>query len=161
MKLAELKSSGLAAVSASVASLCCLLPLAVVVLGLGSGAFMAVTMKYTYVFLPIGILGTAAGSYLHFRERRRCERLGCAMAGGRLNLALLVASTLVLATAVALTAMPETTSRLIAAWSGTQAMDHGAPGPAASHPAGPSSESGPEAVPARLARATLHVDGMT
>jgi hypothetical protein len=27
-------------------SLCCLLPLAVIVLGLGSGAFMAVTMRY-------------------------------------------------------------------------------------------------------------------
>lgn len=27
-------------------SLCCLLPLAVIVLGLGGGAFMAVTMRY-------------------------------------------------------------------------------------------------------------------
>ncbi|MBI3456490.1 MAG: hypothetical protein HY002_11965, partial [Candidatus Rokubacteria bacterium] len=74
MKLGELRSSAVGILSASVASLCCLLPLVVVVLGLGSGAFMAVTMRYTYIFLPAGILGTAAGYYLYLRERRRCER---------------------------------------------------------------------------------------
>ncbi len=151
MKLGDMGASVLAATSASVASLCCLLPLAVVVLGLGSGAFMAVTMKYTYVFLPLGVLGTAAGYFLYFRQRRRCDRLGCAMAGRRLNLALLMASTLVIAAAIALTAMPETTSRLIASW-GSARVDHGA--------TGPTSTTG-HATAETVAQATLHVDGMT
>jgi hypothetical protein len=39
--------AGLAAwAGAGLSSLCCLLPLAIIVLGLGSGAFMAVTMQY-------------------------------------------------------------------------------------------------------------------
>ena len=39
-------------------SLCCVLPLAIVLLGLGSGAFMATTMKYTAIFVPIGVQDT-------------------------------------------------------------------------------------------------------
>src|SRR5260370_7927562 len=54
-------------VSASVAawlgallsSLCCLLPLAVIVLGLGSGAFMAVTMYYRWLLIPADVRGGA------------------------------------------------------------------------------------------------------
>lgn len=39
--------AGIAAwVGAGLSSLCCLLPLSIIVLGLGSGAFMAVTMQY-------------------------------------------------------------------------------------------------------------------
>jgi hypothetical protein len=34
---------------ALLSSLCCLLPLAVIVLGLGSGAFMAATMQYRWI----------------------------------------------------------------------------------------------------------------
>jgi len=46
MKLGS-AGAGLAAWAGAVlSSLCCLLPLAVIVLGLGSGAFMAVTMQY-------------------------------------------------------------------------------------------------------------------
>lgn len=45
-------------------SLCCLLPLAVIVLGLGSGGFMAVTMPYRWIFIPVGVLGVAAGFLL-------------------------------------------------------------------------------------------------
>lgn len=42
-------------------SLCCVLPLTVIVLGLGSGAFMAVTMRYRWLLIPAGVLGVAAG----------------------------------------------------------------------------------------------------
>ena len=51
MKLSNLKAGLVSFSSASIASLCCLLPLAVVLLGLGSGAFMIVTMKYRAIFL--------------------------------------------------------------------------------------------------------------
>lgn len=43
MSVPDLKPALLSLVSALAASLCCLLPLAVIVLGLGSGAFMAAT----------------------------------------------------------------------------------------------------------------------
>jgi hypothetical protein len=163
MKLTSLKSSAVGMLSASIASLCCLLPLAVVVLGLGSGAFMAVTMKYSAIFIPAGILGTAVGHYLYFRERTRCARLGCAMAGSRVNLALLVLSTLVLGLAVILTALPEYTARLIASWGGTVAMEDGMV-PAqhgAAQPTGDALRAGPHGSLAAVAHATLQVDGMT
>ena len=164
-KVSDLKSSAVAVISASISSLCCLLPLVVVVLGLGSGAFMAVTMKYSSIFIPAGLLGTGAGYFLYFRERRRCDRLGCRMVGGRLNLVLLVISTLVLGVSVTLTALPDYTARLIASWGGTAAMEHGVSGPAghgvgargASPPM--SSEDSGAMVP--VTRVTLHVDGMT
>lgn len=153
-----------ALLSASVASLCCLLPLVVVVLGLGSGAFMAVTMKYSYIFIPAGILGTGAGYYLYFRERNRCNRLGCAMAGSRLNLVLLMVSTLILGLAVTLRVLPEYTAGLIASWGGTVAMEDGMGAPrrsgAETHPVDGTS-SGERGAPVAAATVTLKVDGMT
>jgi hypothetical protein len=54
MKLGSI-GAGLAAwVGAALSSLCCLLPLAIIVLGLGSGAFMAVTMQYRWILIPTG-----------------------------------------------------------------------------------------------------------
>ncbi len=154
MKISDLKSSAVAVLSASVSSLCCLLPLLVVVLGLGSGVFMTVTMKYSFIFIPAGILGTGAGYYLYVRERKRCDRLGCRMVGRRANLALLVVSTVVLGVAVTLTALPDYTARLIASWSGPAAME-GKMGRSAGQ--GAADRVGPVA----LASATLGVDGMT
>lgn len=167
MKPADLKPSLTAILSASIASLCCLLPLVVVVLGLGSGAFMAVTMRYTSIFIPVGALGTGLGYYLYFRERRRCDRLGCPMGGRRANLALLAASTLVLGVAVTLTAMPEYTARLIASWGGQVAMEEmggmggSSPTGATRHPAGGSAVSGEGQATGAIASVTLRVDGMT
>ena len=165
MKVSDVKSSAVAVISASVSSLCCLLPLVVVVLGLGSGAFMAVTMKYSSIFIPAGILGTGTGYYLYFRERRRCHRLACRMVGGRLNLILLVLSALVLGVSVTLTALPDYTAHLIASWGGTAPMEDGMSGPAGHGVGGravsapPSSGESGAIVP--VARVTLHVDGMT
>lgn len=165
MKVSDVKSSAVAVISASVSSLCCLLPLVVVVLGLGSGAFMAATMKYSSIFIPAGILGTGTGYYLYFRERRRCLRLACRMVGGRLNLALLVISALVLGVSVSLTALPDYTAHLIASWGGTAPMEDGMSGPAGHGVGGravsapPSSGESGAIVP--VARVTLHVDGMT
>lgn len=84
-----------------------------VLLGLGSGAFMAVTMKYTAVFVPIGVLSLFAGSYLHLRERRRCEREGCRTVGSGWNLALLAVSALVVAAAVFFSLFPALSSDVL------------------------------------------------
>ena len=99
---------------ALLSSLCCLLPLAVIVLGVGSGAFMAVTMRYRWLLIPAGIIGVAAGFLLYVRERRRCAALACKMAGSRLTLALLIVASLVVTTSILLDRFPEFTSDLLA-----------------------------------------------
>jgi len=75
MRVTNLKPALVSVCSALLASLCCLLPLAVMILGLGSGAFMALTMRYQAILLPLGILGVTAGYVLYLRERRRCRSL--------------------------------------------------------------------------------------
>jgi len=106
--------AGLAAwAGALLSSLCCLLPLGVIVLGLGSGAFMAVTMQYRWILIPTGVLGVALGFVLYARERRRCARLACRMAGSRVTFALLIAASLVVASAIVLDQFPEMTSDLL------------------------------------------------
>ena len=107
--------AGLAAWAGAVlSSLCCLLPLAVIVLGLGSGAFMTVTMQYRWILIPAGVLGAGTGFMLYVRERRRCEQLACRMAGRRVTLALLIVASLVVATSIVLDRFPEMTSDLLA-----------------------------------------------
>lgn len=108
-------SAGLtASVGAVLSSLCCLLPLAVIVLGLGSGAFMAVTMQYRWLLIPAGVIGVAIGFFLYLRERRRCAALACRMAGSRVTLALLVVASVVVVTSIVLDRFPEFTSDLLA-----------------------------------------------
>jgi len=107
MKLVELKSGLVSFGGAFIASLCCLLPLAVVLLGLGSGAFMVTTMQYRPLLLPLGLLGAGLGYYLYFRERRRCKALGCRMAGSQINLILLAVATVMLAVELIFVAFPD------------------------------------------------------
>lgn len=99
-------------VGAALSSLCCLLPLAVIVLGLG--AFMAVTMRYRWILIPAGVLGVVAGFILYFRERRRCSQLACRMAGSRITLALLTIASLVVVTSIVLDRFPGMTSAVLA-----------------------------------------------
>ena len=107
--------AGLAAwVGAALSSLCCLLPLAILTLGLGSGAFMAVTMKYRWILIPAGVLGVTAGFILYIRERRRCDAAACRMAGSRVTLGLLVIASLVVTASIALDRFPEFTADLLA-----------------------------------------------
>ena len=113
-------------VGAALSSLCCLLPLAVIALGLGSGAFMAVTMRYRWLLIPAGIAGVLAGFMLYLRERRRCDALACRMAGSRTTLALLLLAALIVTSSIALDRFPEVTSELLARI--TDGAEHGAIG---------------------------------
>ncbi len=99
--------------SAFIASLCCLLPLTVVLLGLGSGAFMMVTMQYRWIFLPIGIIGVSLGYYFYFREKQRCTTIGCAFVGRKFNLTLLGLATVMLVTELLLVIYPAFLSELL------------------------------------------------
>src|SRR5215470_17312457 len=114
MRFAALTAGVVAWVGAALASLCCLLPLTVIVLGLGSGAFMATTMHYRWLLVPAGIIGIVTGFILYVRERRRCDALACRMAGSRVTLALLIMASLVVTTAIVLDRFPEFTSSLLA-----------------------------------------------
>ena len=126
MKLGSLGAGAAAWAGALLSSLCCLLPLTVIALGLGSGAFMAVTMQYRWILIPTGILGVVVGFAFYIRERRRCEALACRMAGGRTTLALLVLASLVVVTAIVLDRFPEMTSDILVRLSDTGG--HGAVG---------------------------------
>ena|SRR3989338_7324688 len=113
MNLGSFKAGLVGVSSAIISSLCCLLPLTVVLLGLGSGAFMMVTMQYRTIFLPIGVIGVAMGYYLYFRERRRCDSIGCAFVGGRINLAFLLFATVTVVAALVLDFFTELTSEIL------------------------------------------------
>ncbi len=113
MNLGSFKSALVSLPSAIVASLCCLLPLLVIMLGLGSGAFMTYTMRYSYIFIPVGIVGVTIGYVFFFREKRRCEVTGCRMVGKNLNLALLIIATAMVTIAVLLQIFPELTASII------------------------------------------------
>ena len=121
--------AGLAAwAGALLSSLCCLLPLAVIVLGLGSGAFMAVTMRYRWLLIPAGVIGVTTGFVLYVRERRRCNALACRMAGSRVTLTLLIVAGLVVATSIVLDRFPEMSSDLL-----VRLTDGGTHGSASGH----------------------------
>jgi hypothetical protein len=113
MRLGSVGAGVAASLGAALSSLCCLLPLAIIVLGLGSGAFMAVTMQYRWILIPAGILGVVMGFALYVRERRRCEALACRMAGSGVTLALLILASFVVAAAITLDRFPEFTSDLL------------------------------------------------
>ena len=126
MKPGAIGAGAVAWLGAALSSLCCLLPLAVITLGLGSGAFMAVTMQYRWILIPAGVVGILAGFALYIRERRRCDAFACRMTGSRLTLALLVLASLVVTTSIVLDRFPEMTSDLIARV--TDGGGHGAAG---------------------------------
>jgi hypothetical protein len=106
MRLGAFGAGLVASVGVVLSSLCCLFPLAMIVLGLGSGAFMAATMPYRWFLIPAGVLGVGAGFALYARERRRCDALGCRMVGSRIM-------SLVVVTTIALDQFPGVTSDLL------------------------------------------------
>ncbi|MCH7914404.1 MAG: hypothetical protein IH856_15425 [Deltaproteobacteria bacterium] len=113
MDFNSIRSGLVSFTSAFIASLCCLLPLTVVLLGLGSGAFMMVTMQYRYIFLPVGVVGVALGYYLYFREKQRCTSIGCAFVGRKFNLTLLGLATVMLVAELLLVIYPALVSELL------------------------------------------------
>jgi len=114
MTLGSLGASAAAWVGAVLSSLCCLLPLGVIAFGLGSGAFMAVTMPYRWILIPLGVIGVVTGFVLYVRERRRCDALACRMAGSRISLALLILASVVVGASIVLDRFPEATADLLA-----------------------------------------------
>lgn len=113
MDLRPFKAGLVSVSSAFIASLCCLLPLTVVLLGLGSGAFMMVTMRYQTVLLSVGAFGVALGYYLYFREKSRCTTVACTVVGRKFNITLLGAATVMLVVELLLVMYPEAVSEIL------------------------------------------------
>ena len=96
MQIEDLKP-GLIGVGTSFgASICCVLPMTIVLLGLGSGGFMMVTMQYRIILYPLGLLGLVTAYWLYFRRRKVCDAQACRMQGKRWNIAVLVFSTVLM-----------------------------------------------------------------
>jgi hypothetical protein len=83
MKLENLNPGLLGLGTAFGASVCCVLPMTVVLLGLGSGTFMTVTMQYRPILYPLGLLGVATSYWLYFRRKCACDAQACRMPGSR------------------------------------------------------------------------------
>lgn len=101
-------------VSALLAATCCLLPLALIAMGLAGAGLMMSLMRYEWLTLPLGVLGLAGAYGLHFRSRRQCTTAGCRFVGERLNVAMLGGATVIVTVALLLRVFPSWTSRLLA-----------------------------------------------
>ena len=107
MRIFNVKSGMVSLTSAFVASLCCVLPLAVVLLGVGSGAFMMTTMKYSNIFIPTGVIGVGLGYFLYFRQKKKSAACGCPMPSKKLNLTILIFATILVVLSVVFNVFPE------------------------------------------------------
>jgi hypothetical protein len=107
MRILNVKSGMVSLASAFVASLCCVLPLTVVLLGIGSGAFMITTMKYSNIFIPIGVIGVGLGYFLYFREKKKSAACGCPMRSKKLNLTILIFATILVVLSIVFNLFPE------------------------------------------------------
>jgi hypothetical protein len=113
MQIFNIKSGMVSLASAFVASLCCVLPLTVVLLGIGSGAFMMTTMKYSNIFIPIGVIGVGLGYFLYFRQKKKSAACGCPMPAGKLNLTILIFATIVIVLSFIFNVFPELIAPLL------------------------------------------------
>lgn len=91
-----MKSSKLGIVSAFIASICCLGPLVLVLLGLGSLGLGAVLGKYHwyFIFIAIGLISYAWWHYL--KEKKTCNLQGCQMENKRITLITLIITTMII-----------------------------------------------------------------
>ena len=72
-------------VSAIVAASCCLLPIALIALGIAGAGFIMTMMRYEWITLPLGVTSLAGAYAFYFRGRRRCDAAGCRFVGQRLT----------------------------------------------------------------------------
>lgn len=96
MKPTDLKYGFMSVITAFSATLCCVLPMTIVFLGMGSGAFMMTTMKFRIILYPLGLLGVGVSYYLYFKKKKECDALSCRMQGKAINLTLIVFSTIMM-----------------------------------------------------------------
>ena len=100
-------------VAALLAASCCLLPLALIGMGVASAGLMMTMMRYEWITLPLGVIGLAGAYAFQFRERRRCDTAGCRLVGERATNVLLGVATAVVAVALLLRLFPSWTAAIL------------------------------------------------
>lgn len=97
-----MKASKLGILSAAIASICCLGPLLLILLGLGSLGIGAAIGKYHWYFIVAALLllTFAWGSYR--KKKKACDLKACKMENKKITLLTLIISTLIVAIFVAL-----------------------------------------------------------
>lgn len=89
-----MQANKLGIMSAIVASICCVGPLLLIVLGLGSLSLAAFFSKYHWLFIGGGLAILVFAWTLYFREKRRCESEQCAMRNKKVTQTTLTVATL-------------------------------------------------------------------
>ncbi len=84
MQFTDIKPGIIGLATSFGASICCVLPMTIVLLGLGSGGFMMVTM------------GLVTSFWLYFRRKQLCDAQVCQMQGKRWNVTALAFSTVLM-----------------------------------------------------------------
>lgn len=110
---ASYSAAAVAAAAALAAASCCIIPIGLILTGVAGAGLMVSVMRYEWLTLPLGVLGLGGAWWLYWRQARRCRTNACAFVGRRLNLALLVGGTLVVAVALLLRLMPAMTAGIL------------------------------------------------
>jgi copper chaperone CopZ len=96
--MTQMKAKGFGILSALTASICCLGPLLLIALGLGSLGLGAFLGKYHWYFILAAALLLGLGWYGYFKEKRSCESAHCQMQGKNITRTVLTVATLVVMT---------------------------------------------------------------
>ena len=102
-------------VAALLAATCCILPIALIFIGVAGAGLMMTMMQYEWITLPLGTIGLIAAWGLYFREKRRCETQACHFVGRRANQILLGLGTIVVVAALLLKIFPSWTAAILQA----------------------------------------------
>ena len=96
MQFTDIKPGIIGLTTSFGASICCVLPMTIVLLRLGSGGFMMVTMQYRFILYPLGLVGLVTSYWLYFRSKQLCDAQVCQMQGKRWNVTALAFSTVLM-----------------------------------------------------------------
>lgn len=97
-----MKADKLGLVSALLASVCCLGPVLLVLLGLGSLGFGAVVGRYHWWFITAAILLLSVAWRSYLKEASRCQTASCQMTRGKMTRTVLTLASVVVAIFVSL-----------------------------------------------------------
>ena len=100
-------------VAAVLAASCCLLPIALIATGVAGAGLMMTMMRYEWLTLPLGVFGLSGACALYFRERRRCDTVGCRLVGERTTTIALGVATAVVGVALLLKLFPSWTASIL------------------------------------------------
>jgi len=106
MSFQEKKPGLISLTSAVLASVCCVLPLLALTFGIVGFGLAGTVGRYSPLFMSLGAAGLGLAYYLYFRERRRCDAIGCRMVGQVWNRLLLGLSTAMMIGLLALKFLP-------------------------------------------------------